>query len=279
MHWAITHPAESIDEAETIHLRSFGDTAIPLAGPGAPLVAEFSIAEYAAAIGLPTEAGKRYLGHALELRYRLPRLWKRVIAGDLAAWKARRIADQTLHLTIEAARYVDRHLAPVAHKVRPTQVDRLVDEAIARHMPEEAEERRRAAWDQTHLTIDHHTVGIAGTCIITGEIDLADALDLDDAAAPKKPTASADLGNTKTLDQRRATAIGNIARRDLTLDYPTAHQHASGPHRARTRGRQVKPRPGTTVLHLHLSEAAIRGPTSHPGGGCAAGPRVEVPVA
>ena len=72
MAWAITHPAESIEEAETIHLRSFGDTAIPVAGPGAPLVAEFSIAEYAAAIGLPTEAGKRYVGHALELRYRLP---------------------------------------------------------------------------------------------------------------------------------------------------------------------------------------------------------------
>ena len=220
MQWAITHPAESIEEAETIHLRSFGDTAIPVAGPGAPLVAEFSIAEYAAAIGLPTEAGKRYLGHALELRYRLPRLWKRVIAGDLAAWKARRIADQTTHLSLEAAKYVDRHVAPVAHKVRPSQVDRLLEEAIARHMPEEAEERRRAAWDQTHLTIDHHGVGIAGTSIITGEIDYLDALDLDDAVRAEAQRLG-DLGNTKTLDQRRALALGNIARRDLTLDYPT----------------------------------------------------------
>ena len=82
---------------------------------------------------------------------------------------------------MEAARYVDRHLAPVAHKVRPSQVDRLLEEAIARHMPEEAEERRRAAWDQTHLTINHHGVGIAGTSTITGEIDYLDALDLDDA--------------------------------------------------------------------------------------------------
>ncbi len=56
----------------------FGDTAVPLAGPGAPLVAEFSIAEFAAAVGLSTEAGKRYVGHALELRYRLPRLWAKV---------------------------------------------------------------------------------------------------------------------------------------------------------------------------------------------------------
>ena len=81
--WAVMHPAESIDDAETVSLRGFGDTPIPVAGPGAPLVAEF-----AAAVGLPTEAGKRYLGQAVELRYRLPRLWARVTAGDLAAWRA-----------------------------------------------------------------------------------------------------------------------------------------------------------------------------------------------
>ena len=91
--WAVLHPAESVHEAETIHLRSFGDTGIPVAGPGAPLVAEFSVAEFAAAIGLPTEAGKRYLGQAVEIRYRLPKLWKRVVAGDLPGWKARRVAD------------------------------------------------------------------------------------------------------------------------------------------------------------------------------------------
>ena len=129
---------------------------------------------------------------------------------------------------MEAARYVDRHLAPVAHKVRPSQVDRLLEEAIARHMPEEAEERRRAAWDQTHLTINHHGVGIAGTSTITGEIDYLDALDLDDALRAEAQRLG-DLGNTKTLDQRRAIALGNIARRDHTLDYPT-DQPPTGSH-------------------------------------------------
>jgi hypothetical protein len=36
----------------------FGDTPIPLAGPGAPLIAEFSVAEFGAAVGMTTEAGK-----------------------------------------------------------------------------------------------------------------------------------------------------------------------------------------------------------------------------
>ena len=65
--WADLHPAESIGDAVR-----FGDTPVPVAGPGAPLVAEFCVAEFAAAVGLPTETGRAYLGEALELRHRLP---------------------------------------------------------------------------------------------------------------------------------------------------------------------------------------------------------------
>ena len=132
------HSVDSITDAAT-YTDFGGDTGMPVAGPGAPLVSEFSIVEFAAAIGLPTEAGKAYLGEAVELRYRLPRLWARVVAGDLVAWKARKTAKATIVLSAEAAAFVDRHLAPVAHKVGPTQTDRLIEEAIARFMPDEAE--------------------------------------------------------------------------------------------------------------------------------------------
>src|SRR5687768_930721 len=126
--WADQHPAESLEAAEVLrtsgYAGGFGDTAVPVAGPGAPLVAEFSIAEFAAAVGMSTEAGKRYVGQAVELRHRLPRLWKRVTSGDLAAWKARRVADVTAghELSPQAAAFVDRHVGPVAHKIRPAAV-------------------------------------------------------------------------------------------------------------------------------------------------------------
>ena len=139
-----------------------GETGMPVAGPGAPLVAEFSVTEFAAAIGLPTEAGKAYLGEAVELRYRLGRIWSRVIKGDLPAWRARRIARETMLLSMEAAAYVDRHVAHVAHKVRPAQLDRLVEEAIGRFMPEEAERRRRQAADGRSFTIDTRQPSLAG---------------------------------------------------------------------------------------------------------------------
>src|SRR6476659_5530499 len=90
--WAVIHPAESLEASEAFRLRSGGEHAIGLAGPGAPLVAEFAVAEYAAALGMGPEAGKYYVGQALEIHYRLPRLWRRLEAGDLPVWKARRVA-------------------------------------------------------------------------------------------------------------------------------------------------------------------------------------------
>ena len=75
--WAAMHSTDSIDEAEM--LVGYGDQGMPLAGEGAPLVAEFAVTEFAAAIGLSTDAGKAYVGQALELRHRLPRVWRRVV--------------------------------------------------------------------------------------------------------------------------------------------------------------------------------------------------------
>jgi hypothetical protein len=181
--WAVIHPAESIEASERYTLRTGGEAPVGLAGPGTPLVAEFCVAEFAAAVGLGPEAGKYYLAHALELRYRLPRLWEQVLTGTVQAWRARRIADATIArgLSMEAAAFVDAHVAAVAGKLRPVQIERLVDEAVARFMPETAEKQRREAADGRHFTIDTDQVSFAGTAVVTGELDLADALDLDDA--------------------------------------------------------------------------------------------------
>ena len=60
--WAEMHSTESLDDAATITDRCFLEESLPIAGPGAPLIAEFSITEFAVAVGLSTEAGKSYLG-------------------------------------------------------------------------------------------------------------------------------------------------------------------------------------------------------------------------
>src|SRR6478735_752499 len=69
--WAVMHPVESIIHAAMV---DGTEDELTIAGPGAPLVAEFCVAELALALGMSTGAGKRYLGDAIETRYRLPRL-------------------------------------------------------------------------------------------------------------------------------------------------------------------------------------------------------------
>jgi hypothetical protein len=202
-------------------------------------------------VGMTTEAGKYYLGHALELRHRLPKLWKRVTSGDLPVWKARRVADLTAghDLTPEAAAFVDRQVAPVAHKIRPAALDRLVAEAIARHMPATAEGARRAAADARHVEVDHHQVSFAGTSVIHGEVDLADALDFDAVLAAGAERLK-DLGCAESLDVRRAMALGELARTQLALDLQPGDADEAQPRRKRRR---------PVTLYVHLHQSALEG--------------------
>ena len=244
--WAVMHPAESIHEQATHRLRGFGETDLAVAGPGAPTVAEFCVAEFATTVGLSTEAGKRYLGEAVELCHRLPRLWRRVTDGDLAAWKARLVARETIRLSADAADYVDRHVAPVAHKVRPGQLERLVAEAIGRFMPEELERLAAESWDKRHVTVHDQLVSFTGTMRVEAELDIADALDFDAAVAAGAEQRVV-WGSQEPLDVRRAQAVGDLARRQLSLDLGD------------TQGSPRTTKPRQVVMHVHLSEAAVLG--------------------
>ena len=249
--WAEQHPPESIDEVAT-WITPGGDTGLTLAGEGAPLVAEFCIAEFTLAIGRSTDAGRALVAAAVELKYRLPRVWSRVLEGELEAWRARRIAEATFLLSKEGAAFVDAQVAPFAHRIGIAALERLIAEAIARFMPDRAAEDARKAADGRHFTIDHQQVSFGGTSQITGELDLADALDLD-AAVAKGAQDLLTLGSTDSLDVRRSIAAGQIARHQLTLDLATASDEAT----ATTTGRRPKPR--QVVLHVHLSDSAITG--------------------
>src|SRR6201990_2394886 len=89
-----------------------------LAGVGTPVVAERAVEELAAALDLSYRSGCGLVADALELAYRLPRLWALVQAGSLQAWKARQVAQQTRHLSHQAAAFVDRQAAIAGAKNR-----------------------------------------------------------------------------------------------------------------------------------------------------------------
>ncbi len=202
--WAVLNEVEP-DDWYANYGQAIGDRGVPLAGAGAPLVAEFAAMEYAAVLGMSTDAGKTYIGRALELRYRLPRLWDRVLAGELSVWRAGRIADQTISPAAAGAGYVDRHLAPVAHSCSWAQMDRTVEEALVRFDPEAADARRLEAAERRHFDLHVDQVSYDGTVHVDGELDLADALDLEDAIRAGARQHAA-LGSTESLDVRRSIA-------------------------------------------------------------------------
>ncbi|MBD3927092.1 DUF222 domain-containing protein [Nocardioides cavernae] len=223
--WADLHPPESIHSAATFTVPGC-EHEEPIAGQGAPLVAEFCLAELGAVLGVSTTAAKKLVGHALELRHRLPRLWGQVQAGRVAAWRARSVAEVTIHatpaLTREAAAFVDAQVAAVAGRVGPAQLDRLVAETITRfHLadvdPAADPEDGYLHVDPRHATIHDDDVHYAGTMRLEAELDIADALDLDRALAHGAASLKA-LGSDMSLGARRSAALGDLARTQTALD-------------------------------------------------------------
>ncbi len=158
--------------------------------------------------------------------------------GKLALWRAGRIAEQTICLPEAGAAHVDRYLAPVAHSCSWAQLDRMVEEALVRFDPAAAEAKRRAAAEKRHVDVQLDQVSFDGTVRIDAEVDLADALDLEDAlrAGAKQ---QADLGSTESLDVRRSIALGDLARRQLAFGFDT----------------EAPARP--LELHVHFSDDAV----------------------
>ncbi len=214
--WAAEHVVTDEADASTLTTRGL-DTGLLLAGPGAPLISDFAVMELSALLGRSLDSGRCYVGQVIELAYRLPETWARVLEGQVPVWKALRVADVTRVLPQDAAGFVDRQLAPFAHGMTWVQVERLVEEALVRFDPAAAEERRREAQDLRHFDIDLDQTGFDGTAHISGTLDTADALDLENAIA-RRAKVLGELGCVESLDVRRSIAAGELARTDLALD-------------------------------------------------------------
>jgi len=248
--WAAMHPVStgSTDGVSTSSTNGlvFGELAVPLAGEGAPLVAEFAPMEFGAALGLSTDSARSLVGDALELAHRLKRTWKLVRAGEVPLWKARRLAQLTTTLSLDGAEFVDRQLAGFVGKVSWAGIERLVDQARVAFDPEGAEKERLAAADGRRFDVRTDEANHHGTVHVEGVLDLADAIDLDTAIRQGAEELAA-LGASESLDVRRSMAAGELARRQLAFDL----RAEAGDGAASV----IKPR--QAVIHVHLSHAAI----------------------
>jgi hypothetical protein len=205
-HWADLHPATADTGVET-----FGGAALladeSLGGDGTPAVAAFTPEPFALALGMSPSAGAQLIADALDLRHRLPMLWRRVSRLEVPAWQARRVARQTHRLSKAAAVWVDDQLTDRT-SCGPVVVDRLVTQAMAAYDPEEHEDREnaeQAGWD---VTLTHPEVAdFLGTSRLEATGDTLVLKKFYDQVGAVAHQLFLD-GDTSPLGVRKVKAIG-----------------------------------------------------------------------
>ena len=178
--WGEAHPGDEapalasapVYEANVL----FGDRPLEVAGYGAPTVSEFAITEFATALGLSSAGGRGFLGSALETKHRLPRLWARVMAGEVQVWKARRVTEHTIPLPPHAAAQVDTVIAPIAHTCSFAEIERAANKAAKEADGEQEEEDRACCGPYLRIALDNARDN-------HGRVPIEGLLDLDERRA------------------------------------------------------------------------------------------------
>jgi hypothetical protein len=130
--WADAHPDLEADAENRVSLRREPTDVEPDRDPDAPdphvpAVAWDAGAPFATALGVSTSAGEAMIRDALVLRHRLPHVWERLLAHEVPVWRARRIAQAVVGKPDDVAAHLDEAIAPVAEKVGPVTLDRLIE--------------------------------------------------------------------------------------------------------------------------------------------------------
>lgn len=228
---------------------------VALAGAGAPLVHEHAPLELALHLQMSPQSGRTLMGAALEIAHRLPRLWQRLLDGELEAWRAREVARETLSLAPEIAAAVDDLLAETSRAINQVTADDLILEALLVLDPEEAARREARHDDGRAVFVSPPTgpqavPGLPGRWAeVHARLDAPDAEALDrtlDAIArilADAAAADADDPDSETHQQRRATALGLLA------DPHAAAALLDG-------GTRPTPRPATLYVHVDALDLA-----------------------
>jgi 5-methylcytosine-specific restriction endonuclease McrA len=244
LEWALLHPCPQGDlpahwGAETLHT----EDVLPLAGPGAPWVAEFAPVELAAALGISHHAARQLIGDALELAYRLPRLWDLARHGRVPVWRARRVAQQTSDLSIQAASFADRLIAATPDKIGRVETERLINEARLYFDPDRAIDDEQHALAKRGVWVRHGCAPATTEVVMT--LDTPDA-ELFENTIARIAHDLGELGDTDHLDGRRARAVGILADPQHALDLMSGRE-AARPSRTG----------GAANLYVHLTPADI----------------------
>src|SRR5215218_9862885 len=209
--WAVLHPATGDTGVETPGGPGLGvlDADETLGGDGTPAVAAFAPESLGTAMGWSPAAARNLMADVLDLVHRHLKLWNRVRRGQLPAWQARRVAQQTRRLPNKGARWVDDQLA-ARIGCGPIITDRLVAQAAAQFDPEEHQRREDQASGSSDVELSHPQPGeYAGASDLAAHGDTLTLEAFYDLVCAIAHQLFLD-GDTASLGERKIKALGVI---------------------------------------------------------------------
>ncbi len=226
-------------------------------------------------------AAKSLIGDGLDLRHRFPLLWRRVQDGWVEVWLARRIVQEARPLTVEAAAAVDAKIADLAGGLTWRRLKTIVAAAILAADPAKAADDAQEAASGVGVFPDPESKdGYQGIFIRARAGDVT----AFDAAVELIARALKTIGDTRPVQQRRASAVGILAdpaaahdliaeaERVRNAQSQAAAARRAGDHEAAEQiaatlpdgvaqdgrcGRQSPFTFGTAVLYFHLSRETL----------------------
>jgi hypothetical protein len=208
------------------------ERATRLGGSGTPRVREFAAALLASRLEISPFAAGRLIADALDVRGRLPRLWGGVCAGRVRVHLARRVAQATRQLSVEAAGWVDAEVAEYADgRLSWARFCDVVDGKVAVADPEAAAAaERRAAEDQFVRVGQSNERGVKTLYIraLGRDVVFFEAMVEQVAAALEHFADTQETDRAReSHDVRRARAIGIMAQPVLLARLLTAYAAAT----------------------------------------------------
>ena len=154
------------------------------------------------------------MADALDLRHRLPELWRLIVAGGVPVWKARKVAQTTRHLSRSAAMQVDAAVAAAITALPWGRFETLLAAKIIEADPRAAEEQAKI-WEAERFVRAGRT-NQSGLKLLIAKANGGDVIWFM-ATINRIAEILRLQGDLESADLRRSKAIGILAQPALAL--------------------------------------------------------------
>jgi hypothetical protein len=197
-----------------------------LGGEGTPEVLEFAVAELGARLETTTGSARAFVADALDLRHRLPELWQLIRAGQVRAWRARKVAQATRHLSLDSAKQVDAAVAQAIVGLPWNRFEMLLSAKIIEADPKAAEEQAKI-WEAERFVRSRSTEQ-SGLKLLIARANAGDVIWFM-ATVNRLAEILRLRGDFDSADVRRSKAIAVLAQPALALQLLWDFRHERHP--------------------------------------------------